>query len=120
MEVCVLTHTSWSLHKKLPKENGIRKIGTVVGIAEPVITISGFSDFIHSFKAQCQQEDANKGKLCNQVCNCTSVTAEEIINADPSFSFSVYAIAQALHTVLQCGDAKCNNNKTVQPHMVSL
>ncbi|XP_023197178.1 LOW QUALITY PROTEIN: taste receptor type 1 member 2-like [Xiphophorus maculatus] len=112
---------AWSLHKKLPKENGIRKIGTAVGIAEPVITISGFSDFIHSFKAQCQQEDANKGKLCNQVCNCTSVTAEDIINADPSFSFSVYsavnAIAQALHTVLQCGDAKCNNNKTVQPHM---
>ncbi|XP_014834552.1 PREDICTED: taste receptor type 1 member 1-like, partial [Poecilia mexicana] len=113
---------AWSLHKKLPKEDGIRKIGTVVGIAEPLITIPGFSDFIRSFTAQSQQEDANKGKFCNQVCNCTSVTAEDIINADPSFSFSVhtavYAIAHALHTVLQCGAGKCNRNTKVQPHMM--
>lgn len=114
---------AWSLHKKLPKETGIEKIGTVVGIAEPIVTIPGFIDFIYSFKAQSQQEDADRGKPCNQICNCTSLTAENIINADPSFSFSVYsavhAIAHALHTVLKCGAGKCKCNVLVQPHMVS-
>ncbi|XP_015233219.1 PREDICTED: taste receptor type 1 member 1-like [Cyprinodon variegatus] len=111
---------AWSLHKTLPKENGIRNIGTVIGIAEPILEIPGFRDFIHSFKALHQQED--KGKFCNQICNCTNVAAEDIINADPSFSFSVYsavyAIAHALHSVLQCGAGKCNSNVTVHHQMI--
>ncbi|MEQ2283932.1 hypothetical protein AMECASPLE_016570 [Ameca splendens] len=113
---------AWTLHKKLPKENEIRKIGTIVGIAEPIKAIPGFSDFIYSFKAQYQQNQQKEVKLCNHICNCTNVTAEDIINADPSFSFSVYsavyAIAHALHTVLQCGDGKCNSNASVHPHMI--
>ncbi|XP_015233222.1 PREDICTED: taste receptor type 1 member 1-like [Cyprinodon variegatus] len=115
---------AWSLHKTLPKENGIRNIGTVIGIAEPILAIPGFRDFIHSFKALHQQEgmEKDKGKFCEQVCNCTNVTAEDIIHADPSFSFSVYsavyAIAHALHSVLQCGAGKCNSNVKVHPHMI--
>uniref|UniRef100_A0A3Q3AN55 G-protein coupled receptors family 3 profile domain-containing protein n=1 Tax=Kryptolebias marmoratus TaxID=37003 RepID=A0A3Q3AN55_KRYMA len=103
---------AWSLHKQLPKEKGIRNIGTVIGIAEPVLPIPGFQDFISAFK----------GHSCNQNCNCSDVTADDIINADPSFSFpvysSVYAIAHALHAVLQCGAGKCNNSTKVYPHMV--
>ncbi|KAM4571013.1 taste receptor type 1 member 1-like [Fundulus diaphanus] len=113
---------AWSLHKMLPKENGIREIGTIIGIAEPVITIPGFNDFIYSLEARYQQEDANKGKVCNQICNCTNVTAQDIINADPSFSFSVYAavyaIGHALHAVLQCGVDTCNISVPVHPHMI--
>uniref|UniRef100_A0A3P9L148 Taste receptor type 1 member 1-like n=1 Tax=Oryzias latipes TaxID=8090 RepID=A0A3P9L148_ORYLA len=113
---------AWSLHKDLPKKTGIRNIGTVLGIAEPKITIPGFSDFINSFKAQNQCENPQQGPLCNQMCNCSSLSAEDIITADPSFNFpvysAVYAVAHALHAVLQCGAGSCNKSIKVYPHMV--
>ncbi|KAM9751961.1 G-protein coupled receptor family C group 6 member A-like [Menidia menidia] len=113
---------AWSLHKKLPKEEGIRNIGTVLGVAEPKMTIPGFSDFIYSSKANADCEGAEQETFCNQICNCSAVTAADIITADPSFSFpvysAVYAIAHALHAVLQCGAGKCNNHIAVYPHMV--
>uniref|UniRef100_A0A3P9HEY8 G-protein coupled receptors family 3 profile domain-containing protein n=1 Tax=Oryzias latipes TaxID=8090 RepID=A0A3P9HEY8_ORYLA len=113
---------AWSLHKDLPKKTGIRNIGTVLGFAEPKITIPGFSDFINSFKAQNQCENPQQDPLCNQMCNCSSLSAEDIITADPSFNFpvysAVYAIAHALHAVLQCGAGSCNKSIKVYPHMV--
>ncbi|XP_040914763.1 taste receptor type 1 member 1-like [Toxotes jaculatrix] len=113
---------AWSLNKKLPKEKGIRNIGTVLGVSEPFVTIPGFSDFIHSFKNQAQCENEGQQRFCNQVCNCSSPSPEDILAADPSFSFpaysAVYAIAHALHSILQCGAGKCNGNITVYPHMV--
>uniref|UniRef100_A0A8C8DC00 G-protein coupled receptors family 3 profile domain-containing protein n=1 Tax=Oryzias sinensis TaxID=183150 RepID=A0A8C8DC00_9TELE len=113
---------AWSLHKELPKKPGIKNIGTVLGIAEPKITIPGFDDFIHSFKAQNQCENPEQDPLCNQMCNCSSVRVEDIITADPSFNFpvysAVYAVAHALHAVLQCGAGSCNKSIKVYPHMV--
>ncbi|MEQ2159414.1 hypothetical protein GOODEAATRI_022597, partial [Goodea atripinnis] len=112
---------AWSLHMQLPKENGIRNIGTVLGVAEPKIAIPGFNDFIFSSKAQPQHDNNSEEMFCNQVCNCPDVTAEDIINADPSFNFpvysAVYAIAHALHNALQCGTGRCNKPVSVQPHV---
>uniref|UniRef100_H2LHN0 Taste receptor, type 1, member 2c n=1 Tax=Oryzias latipes TaxID=8090 RepID=H2LHN0_ORYLA len=113
---------AWSLHKELPKKTGIRNIGTVLGVAEPKTTIPGFSDFIYSFKAQNQCENPEQDPFCNQMCNCSSLSAEDIITADPSFNFpvysAVYAVAHALHAVLQCGAGSCNKSIKVYPHMV--
>ncbi|XP_070825145.1 taste receptor type 1 member 1-like [Chaetodon trifascialis] len=113
---------SWSLNKRLPKEKGIQNIGTVLGVSQTALTIPGFDDFIYSFKSQNHCQNAGQHKFCNQACNCSSLSAEDVIAADPSFSLSiytaVYAIAHALHSVLQCGAGRCNGNITVYPQMV--
>lgn len=113
----------WSLNRNLPKKRGIRSIGTVIGVSQPVVTIPGFDNFIFSAKSQNQCEGREQQTFCNQVCKCGHLSAEDITSADPTFSFpvysAVYALAHALHKVLQCGAASCNPNITVKPHMVS-
>ncbi|XP_072223137.1 taste receptor type 1 member 1-like [Leuresthes tenuis] len=117
-----IAHEGWSLNKRLPKMKGIRNIGTVLGVSQPVVTIPGFSDFIYSTKNQTPCEDLEQQKFCNQVCNCSNLSADEILASDPSFSFpvysAVYAIAHALHNTLKCGAGSCADNITVHPHMV--
>lgn len=115
---------AWSLNKELPKEKGIHNIGTILGVSEPKVTIPGFSDFIHHSKGQTHCENAEQSMFCNQVCNCSSLTPEEILNVDPSFNFPVYAavhaIAHALHNTLQCDSGRCNRSITAYPYMVSI
>lgn len=113
----------WSLNKNLPKKKGIENIGTVIGLAQAVLPISGFNEFVFSEKSKMHCESVNE-PFCNQLCNCSGATAEDIIAADPTFSFSVYsavyAIAHALHRTLQCETGQCKRNTTVHPYMVSI
>lgn len=114
----------WSLNKKLPSMNGIQNIGTVLGVAQPVVTIPGFTDFIYSAISQTDGGDTEQKMFCNQKCNCSNLSVKTLLNADPSFSFpvyaAVYAIAHALHNTLRCGSDRCHKNITVHPHMVSI
>lgn len=111
---------AWSLNKDLPKEKGIKNIGTVIGVAHLFVTIPGFDHFIYSVKKQCENAEQ---QFCNQVFNWSNHSAEDILAADPSFAFSVYsavyAIAHALHNVLNCGAGKCDNGISVSPPTVS-
>lgn len=113
----------WSLNKNLPKKKGIRSIGTVIGVSQPVVTVPGFDEFVFSAKSRNQCSNSEQQMFCNQFCKCSNLSAEEITSADPTFSFpvyaAVYAIAHALHHVLQCGAGSCDRSITVHPHMVS-
>ncbi|XP_024149094.1 taste receptor type 1 member 1-like [Oryzias melastigma] len=119
-KVWIATDT-WSSNKKLLKMKGIRKIGTVLGLPQPALTIAGFSEFITSFESQSQYKEDKPPKFCNQVSNWGTWRAKDILDADPSFSYpvysAVYAIAHALHKVLQCDTAGCNNIP-VYPNMI--
>lgn len=112
----------WSLNKNLPKQKGIKNIGTVIGLAQAVQPIPGFNEFVYSTKSKMHCESEN-GLFCNQFCKCSSFTAEDITAADPTFSFSVYsavyAIANALHRTLQCETGYCKRKTAVYPYMVS-
>lgn len=114
---------TWSLNNRLPKEKGIKNIGTVLGVAQTVIPIPGFNDFIHATvnRTYCANEEH---RFCNQVCNCKGLSAESIINSDPTYSFpvyvAIYAIAHALHHTLQCSADQCDGNIQVYPYMVSI
>ncbi|KAF4109575.1 hypothetical protein G5714_008827 [Onychostoma macrolepis] len=119
---------TWAMNQQLPREPGIGKIGTVIGITERLLSLPGFDDFVYKDRRtinaySTESNVQSKSKACNQVCDyCPLLTAEEIINENPSFSFTIYAaiytIAHALHNVLQCDKNVCPKNTKAKPYML--
>ncbi|XP_059358699.1 taste receptor type 1 member 1-like [Carassius carassius] len=113
----------WSMNKQLPSEPGIRKIGTIIGITENLLSLPGFNEFVYGHNDRAESEVQGKSKICNQVCDyCSLLTAEEIINENPTLSFAIYSaiytIAHALHIVLHCDMDECHKNIMVKPYML--
>ncbi|XP_016329122.1 taste receptor type 1 member 1-like [Sinocyclocheilus anshuiensis] len=117
-----------AMNQQLPREPGIEKIGTVIGITERLLSLPGFNQFVYKARGtsdagHTDAEGKVKSKTCNQVCHyCSLLTAEEIINENPSLSFAIYAaiytIAHALHKVLQCDINECQKNTMAKPYML--
>ncbi|XP_073675802.1 taste receptor type 1 member 1-like [Garra rufa] len=126
-----IASNAWSMDKQIPREPGIRKIGTIIGIAERLLSLPGFDEFIYKTRKttyvvhndSSESEVQKKSMTCNQNCDyCSLVSAEEIINENPTLSFSIYAaiytVAQALHKVLQCDMNECHRNTMAKPYML--
>uniref|UniRef100_A0A8C1YYF9 Receptor ligand binding region domain-containing protein n=1 Tax=Cyprinus carpio TaxID=7962 RepID=A0A8C1YYF9_CYPCA len=129
-KVWIASH-HWSMNKQLPREPGIGKIGTVIGITENLLSLPGFNEFVYKARGTtnvghndgAESKVQGKSKTCNQDCDyCSFLTAEEIINEDRSLSFGIYSgiytIAHALHKVLQCNMNECHKNTMVKPYML--
>ncbi|XP_046897000.1 taste receptor type 1 member 1 [Hypomesus transpacificus] len=117
----------WFLDEKLPKLKGIETIGTIIGVTLSVAPLPGFEEYLNFSKEQGQCTacalDSPGEMLCRPACDeCTAVGAEEILSEDVSHNFavyaSVYALANALHNVLECSNEGCNDNVTVHPFML--
>ncbi|XP_058641252.1 taste receptor type 1 member 1-like [Onychostoma macrolepis] len=123
---------AWAMNKQLPREPGIRKIGTIIGVTERLLSLPGFNEFVYNkakgttdvnHNDRAESEVQRKSKTYNQDCDyCSLMTAEEIINENPTHSFAVYSavytIAHALHKVLQCDTNECPKNTIAKPYML--
>ncbi|XP_076132099.1 taste receptor type 1 member 1-like [Alosa pseudoharengus] len=113
---------SWSMSNHLLKLQGIKTIGTIIGVTPTVVPLPGFNEFI--YQSQHRADFVHSAEdFCNQACdNCSSVSPEDVINENPTYNFpvysAVYTIAMALHNVLQCNHSGCNYSCTVYPYML--
>ncbi|XP_042563467.1 taste receptor type 1 member 2-like [Clupea harengus] len=113
---------AWAMNQVLPKLQDIQTIGTVIGVTPTVVTLPGFNEFIYQSRHRSDSVHTAEG-YCNQVCdNCSSVSPEDVINENPTYSFpiysAVYTMAMALHNALQCNNSGCDKSRTVYPYML--
>lgn len=118
---------TWSMDEALINYPGIEQIGTIFGVTATTLSLPGFDEFVYQTRLSGENDDCvncKHGEKCNQVCeNCTSLNAEDIINQNPTYSFSiqaaVYAFAYALHQALNCSMTECDPPRDIPPYVVS-
>ncbi|KAL4622573.1 taste receptor type 1 member 1-like [Arapaima gigas] len=120
---------TWSLNQDLMNEEGIENLGVIIGTTvEAQANLVGLNDFIinsiHQQNGTSCLSGSQVNKTCNQVCSeCLKTNPDVILQQDPTFNFliysAVYAIAHALHMVLQCGSTSCNVSGPILPYMLT-
>uniref|UniRef100_A0A3B3SPZ3 Taste receptor, type 1, member 2, tandem duplicate 1 n=1 Tax=Paramormyrops kingsleyae TaxID=1676925 RepID=A0A3B3SPZ3_9TELE len=116
---------TWSLNQDLITDNGAKTLGVILGVSIPEYgPLSGFNNFIYRTMDRLPNATCSNVKSCNQACQeCLTTDPKVILDQDPSYNFpiysAVYAIANALHVVLQCGTTSCNVSTPVYPHTVT-
>ncbi|KAK7896708.1 hypothetical protein WMY93_022033 [Mugilogobius chulae] len=113
----------WSVATLIPSIPGVRTIGTVIGISVKSADVQGFAEFEKRDFEKSQQYKENEdsfGNICLQSTSLESLVKYDfsLETYDLTSSFNVYkgvyAVAHALHKLLDC-DARNCNNRTVQP-----
>ncbi|XP_049341514.1 taste receptor type 1 member 1-like [Astyanax mexicanus] len=120
---------AWSMDPILSEDPEIKKVGTILGITMNNMGLPGFEDFVYRSRFKDEADECENcmndtdEQICNQACeNCTSIKTEEIVNNNPTFSFSVYSavytLAYALHNALNCTNTSCSQVEDVPPYLV--
>ncbi|XP_039610978.1 taste receptor type 1 member 1 [Polypterus senegalus] len=119
---------AWSMNPLLLAEPGISSIGTILGMANKVISLPGFSDFVQRLNTGMKEQQPDPtthpslaDEYCNQDClNCCRTMASAILQENPTYSsyiyLAVYAVAHALHAVLGCNATHCERIVPVMPY----
>ncbi|KAL2103358.1 hypothetical protein ACEWY4_000226 [Coilia grayii] len=113
---------AWAMNQQLRKLSEIKTAGTIIGVVPTVVSLPGFEEFVYQSQHSGDSVHIDEGS-CNQACvNCSSVSPEDVISENPTYSFpiysAVYTMATALHNALQCNQSGCNKSHIVYPHML--
>ncbi|XP_005986179.1 taste receptor type 1 member 2-like [Latimeria chalumnae] len=122
-----LASEGWAASEVISKLPNIKSVGTVLGTAVGYTKIPGFLEFIKKELLLSQQlnlsvpsRDGSNGSsddACNQACDqCQLLTPSELLTSlDRRVTFNVYsavyAVALALHQVLDCASGTCSRLK---------
>ncbi|XP_073511349.1 taste receptor type 1 member 3-like [Phyllobates terribilis] len=101
---------SWVLSQSILSLPGIERVGTVIGFVPSAHTVSGFEKFLRNIISQKNTQNVNDGfqdialepdKVPIILNPLTALNAHSVYTA-------VYAVAYALHKLLNCTSVKCN------------
>ncbi|XP_047215531.1 taste receptor type 1 member 1 [Girardinichthys multiradiatus] len=122
----------WSPSTLISGIPGIQTIGTVIGVSVKDAAISGFANFQkNTIKASMQDVNEHlnvpisSGKDCLQSTDLHTLARNNFSmdKYDITSSFSVYkavyALAQALHQVLDCDSGECSKRRVTPPELLS-